>query len=135
MVFALSTIFNAIAQDSTAAYQDPGLIKVVQLPSGKGMFASITDDAVGIMAETLVIGIGNDDDGKNIIVIGAPNELEDSEDMPKGIIVTRDGTILLNSERVFIQRAEYGSHAEADLALLKGQEYYLIGDRNLYRKP
>jgi hypothetical protein len=72
------------------------------------------------------------EDGSVIAVMGNV----ESDDGPVGIVVSGDGkTIFINSQTVVIQRKTFQSHQEADAALIPGEEYYLAGDRSVYRRP
>lgn len=53
-----------------------------------------------------------------------------------GISVSHDGSIVfINASKVVISRKSFASHEAADAELLQGEEYYLTGDRIVYRKP
>jgi hypothetical protein len=55
---------------------------------------------------------------------------------PKGILMEEDGSmILIDATAIIIKRKTFASHAEADESLLQGEEYYISGDRGVYRKP
>ena len=60
----------------------------------------------------------------------------DENDKLKGITFSEDGrSIIIDASSVVIVRKSFTSHADADTALQPGEEYYLIGDRIVYRKP
>ncbi len=88
------------AQDSTTVTGQEDIITIFKLPSGKGMFASIATNSIGIMSEEsgLVIGIGEADDSLEAIVIGLPNEDDNSQDMPKGLMILSNGAVLINTD-------------------------------------
>lgn len=91
----------------------------------------VSPQGVGIMTNTLINAITKHE-GIESAYIGYSAEGEDF----KSIFVTNGGkTVVINAESVIILRPKYNSHAEADSALLSGQEYYLNGDRGVYRKP
>lgn len=91
----------------------------------------VSPDGVGIMSNSIISAITKFE-GKESAYIGFSAEGEDFT----GIYVTDGGkTVFINAERVLIVRPKFNSHAEADSALLSGQEYYLNGDRGVYRKP
>lgn len=59
-----------------------------------------------------------------------------TEEGIKGISVSHDGSIVfINASKVVISRKSFASHEAADAELLQGEEYYLTGDRIVYRKP
>lgn len=54
----------------------------------------------------------------------------------KGLSISADGEIVyINASKVVITRKSFASHEAADAELLVGEEYYLTGDRIVYRKP
>lgn len=70
-------------------------------------------------------------EGRVIAVVGNTNG-----DSCRGLMVSTDGEMLtINSNVVVIVRKTFASHADADAALITGEEYYLEGDRIVYRKP
>ena len=92
---------------------------LVVLPNGAGILS------VGMASMITKI------EGKNSLMIGDEGETE-----WKGIVVTDNGeSIYINASKVVILRSKFNSHAEADAELATGQEYYLNGDRGVYRKP
>lgn len=111
-------------QPSQVAIQPIVLMSVdsqalVVLPNGAGI------QSVGMASMITKI------EGKNSLMIGDEGETE-----WKGIIVTDNGeTIYITSSKVVILRPKFNSHSEADALLVSGQEYYLNGDRGVYRKP
>ena len=91
----------------------------------------VSPDGVGIMSNSLIIGIDKYE-GIESAYIGFSADGEDF----KGIYVTNSGKgVIINADYVLILRPTFNSHAEADAALAVGQEYYLNGDRGVYRKP
>lgn len=71
--------------------------------------------------------------GDVIAVIG---NLEQDDDLPKGILVDGQGNkVMITSNVILLNRKTFQSHAEADGFAQSGEEYYLAGDRGVYRKP
>lgn len=92
---------------------------------------AVTSEAVGLIGKTIFSAI-TEDDGKEKIFIGNVDESGSFS----GLIVEEGGkTVVINANNVLIIKPSFNSHLEADAALQKGQEYYLIGDRGVYRKP
>jgi hypothetical protein len=90
---------------------------------------ALTPDGVGIVSNTGKVVVVKTETGE-LIAIG------NIEDEIKGIRVTGDGKIVfINADTIVILRQTFASHAEADAALQVGEEYYLQGDRGVYRKP
>lgn len=74
------------------------------------------------------------DTGEVIAVVG--NISDEEADLPKGLLVSGNGdTLYVTSATVIINRKSFNSHSEADDALEVGEEYFLKGDRSVYRKP
>ena len=92
---------------------------------------AVTSEAVGLIGKTIFSAI-TIDDGKEKIFIGNVDESGSFS----GLIVEEGGkTVVINANNVLIIKPSFNSHLEADAALQSGQEYYLIGDRGVYRKP
>lgn len=90
---------------------------------------ALTPDGVGIISNSAHVVVVKTEIGE-LIAIG------NVEDEIKGIRVTGDGEIvLINATTIVISRKTFNSHSEADAALQGGEEYYLQGDRGVYRKP
>lgn len=101
------------------------------------MGIAITPGAIGLATLTDTIGamvILYKTEIGVIAVIGASSE--DESAMPNGIIVSPDGkTVYINADNVIIKKPTFSSHTEADALLKQDQEYWLVGDRNVYHKP
>lgn len=92
---------------------------------------AVTSEAVGLIGKTIFSAI-TVDDGKEKIFIGNVDESGSFS----GLIIEEGGkTVVINAESVLILRPKFNSHSEADALLVSGQEYYLNGDRGVYRKP
>ncbi len=90
---------------------------------------ALTPDGVGIMGLEAAVAVTKTESGE-LIVIG------NTEDGIKGIRVKGDGSIVfIDAATVVITRKVFASHSEADAALEVGEEYFLSGDRLVYRKP
>lgn len=91
----------------------------------------VTDEAVGIVGTSVFCAISEFENKENLYI---GNSAENNGF--KGIIVTDGGeTVLILASKIIIIRPSFNSHAEADAQLTSGQEYYLNGDRGVYRKP
>lgn len=88
--------------------------------------------AVGLISKGATIALVKGDSASNVIAIIGNT----SGDSPIGLFVSADGqTLTINSNVVVISRKTFNSHGQADVALQTGEEYYLAGDRLVYRKP
>jgi alanine dehydrogenase len=115
----------AVAQEAAMTLRITPQIEINQDSIG---FA-LTPDGVGIVSNTGKVVIVKTETGE-LIVIG------NTEDEIKGIRVTGDGKIVfINADTIVILRKTFASHSEADAELQVGEEYYLLGDRGVYRKP
>lgn len=92
-----------------------------------GLFISETGAGV-ISVSGAIIGIGKDT--SEVIALGY------IADTLKGIAISDIGKVItISAEKIIISRKTFTSHEAADAALAKGEEYYLQGDRLVYRKP
>jgi hypothetical protein len=91
----------------------------------------IGGEGIGFISEDAGVSLWKTDEGV-IVAIGT----KDNEGNLKGIKILPNGNVLvLDAARVIITRKSFTSHAQADNELLSGEEYYLTGDRIVYRKP
>lgn len=130
-------ILTALAITSYAASNDSTQFSVVK--HSQATFITL-DDTTGIaimpkgiafVSGDAVIGLVKAENGA-VLVHGLPQE----DGSIKGISVSSDGSIVhINASKIVIVRKAFISHAQADNELLSGEEYYLIGDRIVYRKP
>ena len=97
------------------------------------MGVAIIPGAVGLLSQGQAnVILYKIEDGNIIAVMGNV----ESDDGPVGIRVSGDGdTVFINSQTVVIHRKTFQSHQEADAALIPGEEYFLAGDRSVYRRP
>lgn len=92
---------------------------------------AIMPEGAAFISGESIIGLVKTESGV-ITVIGKPTE----DGKIKGISISPDGnSVFINASVVVIVRKTFASHAEADAALLSGEEYYLAGDRLTYHKP
>lgn len=92
---------------------------------------AIMPEGAAFISGESIIGLVKTESGV-ITVIGKPTE----DGKIKGISISADGnTVFINASVVVIMRKTFSSHAEADAALISGEEYFLTGDRLVYRKP
>ena len=91
----------------------------------------IGDEGTGFISDKAGVSLWKTDNGI-IVAIGTKNNDGDL----KGIKILPEGNVLIiDADKVIINKKSFASHAEADAALLSGEEYYLTGDRIVYRKP
>lgn len=91
----------------------------------------VSQDIVGVMGKSIVNAVGHKD-STEAVYIGWGDE----ENGFNGITVSDKGKfILIETSIVIIARPSFASHAQADASLYSGQEYFLMGDRAIYRKP
>jgi hypothetical protein len=98
----------------------------------------IHPDGVGIISqgEANVVLYEIRESGEVIAIIGSLDNVDELYDVPKGIVVSGQGDkVIITSDIVVIKRKTFASHAQADESLEPGEEYYLAGDRGVYRKP
>lgn len=89
-----------------------------------------TNQGVGFSSPYAAIAIGRFE-GKRFLIFETTGEGEQ-----KGIRMAEDGSkLIIKADAVIIFRKTFASHAQADSELLTGEEYYLAGDRGVYRKP
>jgi len=96
---------------------------------------AIHPDGVGLISngQASIVLYRIQETGDVIAVIG---NLEQDDDLPKGILVDGLGkTVMVTSDVILLNRKTFASHAEADEIAETGEEYYLEGDRGVYRKP
>lgn len=92
---------------------------------------AIMPEGAAFISGESVLGLVKTESGV-ITVIGQPTE----DGKIKGISISADGnTVFINASVVVIVRKTFASHAEANDALISGEEYYLAGDRLTYHKP
>ena len=85
---------------------------------------------VGFTSPNAAIGFAKFGD-KRLLLFATTGEGE-----PKGVLMEEDGSLLvIDATAIIIKRKTFASHAEADESLLAGEEYYISGDRGVYRKP
>lgn len=130
-------ILAALAITSHAASNDSTQFSVVK--HSQATFTTLDDttglaimpEGIAFVSGDAVIGLVKAENG-SILVHGLPQE----DGSIKGISVSADGSIVhINASKIVIVRKAFISHAQADNELLSGEEYYLIGDRIVYRKP
>ena len=91
---------------------------------------ALTQEGAAFIQGDNVIGLAATESGV-IKVVGVA-----TENGIKGLSISADGEIVyINASKVVITRKSFSSHEAADAALLAGEEYYLTGDRIVYRKP
>jgi hypothetical protein len=91
---------------------------------------ALTQQGAAFIQGDNVIGLAATESGV-IKVVGVA-----TENGIKGLSISADGEIVyINASKVVITRKSFASHEAADAALLQGEEYYLTGDRIVYRKP
>jgi hypothetical protein len=128
LLLMLSAAMTGVAQEPAFTLRVSPQIEMNQDSIG---FA-ITPDGVGLISNSAKVVIFKTSDGGEAAVIG---NLEDPS-VVKGIYVAGDGArVVINASEIIIVRKEFTSHAEADLQLQKNEEYFLQGDRLVYRKP
>lgn len=135
---SLFTFFLAILTVSAfAASNDSNNYSVVK--HSQPTFTTL-DDSTGIAIMTEGVGFVSNNAGIALWkteagVIVAVGVKDANEDL-KGIIISSNGELMkIEASHIIIQRKAFISHAQADNELLSGEEYYLIGDRIVYRKP
>jgi hypothetical protein len=101
---------------------------------GLGFVISTGDKAAAVTGKTLKIAILQDDDNKEVIVVGYIPTSEEESSAAFGLIIYEDGTITLNGKQVKIIKTEFNTHEEAVNTLETGEEYYIAGDNGVYRK-
>jgi hypothetical protein len=91
---------------------------------------ALTQEGAAFIQGDNVIGLVATESGV-IKVVGVA-----TENGIKGLSISSDGEIVyINASKVVITRKSFASHEAADAELLQGEEYYLTGDRIVYRKP
>jgi len=91
----------------------------------------VSQDIVGFLGKELVSSMGHKDETEAYYIGNY-----DESDVFNGIIVYNKGKyIVISGSQIVILRKTFASHAEADESLLGGEEYYIAGDRGVYRKP
>lgn len=139
MTILVLSVVTTHAQESLVVGEAPTVTRVlgskIEMNIDSISFA-VTPEGTGLVTMTEDIGpmvILFKTESGVIAVMGTPTDDETS--MPKGIIVSTDGnTVFINATDVIIKRPVFSSHAEADLVLKPNQEYWLLGDRNVYHK-
>ena len=130
MTIAMMTIgMMAHAQDST----ETELLNVIRhsqsvyTTANDSTALAVTPDGVAIVHEGAAVGIAVTPKGVFMI-------MKTHDD--KGISISADGKVIfLNADTIIFARKTFSSHADADAALQVGEEYFLTGDRLVYRKP
>jgi len=90
----------------------------------------VMPEAVGLVGKSVFIAV-NTFENKESAYVG-----QSDDSGFKGICVAESGELVfINASKVIILRPKFASHADADASLINGQEYYLNGDRVVYRKP
>lgn len=106
------------------------------LENGIGFLLSPEIGGAAIAGNDIYMGIVKDSETEEeLIVIGKLESDEEGQTTGFGIIITQDGKVGIKGKSLKISKPEFTSHEEASSALEKGEEYYLVGDRNVYRKP
>ena len=121
MLFASEPPVSKIKHDKLTAYTADDTTSLVLSPEGTAILGK--DAVVGIVK-------GSDD---YYILVGYP---QDTTPKALGISIAQQGNVIfINAPVIVISRKTFSSHEAADAALLSGEEYYLQGDRLVYRKP
>lgn len=102
--------------------------------AGIGYVNSVEDKGAGIISDTLSVFVLKTESGENMIVVGSMEPKEEGGFDIKGLVVHDNGKVALGANQIFVQKKEFDSHEDATNALEKGEEYYLAGDNNVYRR-
>jgi hypothetical protein len=115
------------------------LIKTFQfeaIEEGIGFFASPEDKAVGVASSKLKIGILKDvESGKEMLIVGNVFSTPEGGTDGFGIAIDETGLVSIKGSVLKVVKQEFVSHEAATETVESGEEYYLVGDRNVYRKP
>lgn len=120
----MSQTFKLIAQSN----------KFEGTSEGLGFIISPEDKAVGLTGNTLKIGVIQDEEGTETIIIGYVPSPEEDPNAGFGIAISQDGTVILKGLKLKVFKTEFATHEEAVTALEDGEEYYIAGDNGVYRK-
>lgn len=102
--------------------------------AGIGYVNDVESKGAGIVSETLSVFVLKTESGENMIVVGSMTPKEEGGFDIKGLVVHDSGKVVIGANQVFVQKKEFESHEDATNALEKGEEYYLAGDNNVYRR-
>lgn len=128
-IFAVIT-FTAFAASNDSTISTTKLSQSNFTSVNDSIGIALTAEAAAFVQGDNVIGLVATESGV-IKVVGLT-----TEQGIKGISVSHDGSIVfINASKVVITRKSFASHEAADAELLTGEEYYLTGDRIVYRKP
>ena len=123
-------IFMAFAESNDSKISTTKLSQANFTHVNDSIGVALTAEGAAFVQGDNVIGLVGTESGV-IKVVGLT-----TEQGIKGISVSHDGSIVfINASTVVITRKEFISHAQADNELISGEEYYLTGDRIVYRKP
>lgn len=129
--FLLALItFTALAASNDSSISTTRLSQSNFTSVNDSIGVALTEQGAAFIQGDNVIGLVATESGV-IKVVGLA-----TEEGIKGISVSHDGSIVfINASKVVISRKSFASHEAADAELLQGEEYYLTGDRIVYRKP
>jgi hypothetical protein len=97
-----------------------------------GYVNSPEDKLAGIVSSTLSITVLKTETGENMVIVGKVEPTPTGLDI-QGIVVHDNGKVAIGGQ-IFVQKKEFATHEAANAALESGEEYYLAGDNNVFRK-
>lgn len=115
------------------------IVNIIKLPIAElneseiGYVNSPEDKLAGIVSPTLGLYVLKTESGENMVVVGKIEPLEEGGLNILGLIVHDNGKVAIGG-KIFLQKKAFDTHEAALNSLESGEEYYLEGDNNVYRK-